>query len=122
MVNENGNQIFSEEDVIFKYSSNQAVEDGFLLDVSVINPKWKNGIISHITTNLLGRGYFKEDKSLNVPNIVDLLNQAAQIIKSGVKGDWFYSGIIELPDGTKTKIFISQNETGRFTAMLPEDY
>lgn len=56
----------------------------------------------------------------------DLLFQAFQIAKaeSGcyTEPDWFYSGEIELPNGTKQKIFIQQNETGRYTVMLPEDY
>ena len=60
--------------------------------------------------------------SLNIPNIYDLLLQAAQIFKRRAPKDHFASGSIELPTGQKQKIFIAQNETGRFTAMLPEDY
>ena len=58
----------------------------------------------------------------NYPNILDLLNQALQILKRNPRGDWFYSGKIELPSGSKQQIFIAQNETGKFTIMLPEDY
>ena len=60
--------------------------------------------------------------SLNILNITDLIVQAAQIFKRKPKDDNFISGTIELPNGQKQKIFIAQNETGRYTAMLPEDY
>ena len=60
--------------------------------------------------------------SLNIPNIADLINQAAQIFQRKDPEDHFASGTIELPSGEKQKIFIAQNETGRYTAMLPEDY
>ena len=60
--------------------------------------------------------------SLNIPNITDLIVQAVQIFKRKPADDYFVSGSIELPSGRKQKIFIAQNETGRFTAMLPEDY
>jgi len=60
--------------------------------------------------------------SLNIPNITDLIVQAAQIFKRKPDEDYFVSGSIELPSGQKQKIFIAQNETGRYTAMLPEEY
>ena len=60
--------------------------------------------------------------SLNIPNISDLIIQAAHIFKRKPDDDYFVSGSIELPSGQKQKIFIAQNETGRYTAMLPEDY
>jgi hypothetical protein len=60
--------------------------------------------------------------SVNIPNITDLLVQATQIFQRRAEGDYFVSGTIELPSGQKQKIFIAQNETGKFTIMLPEDY
>ena len=60
--------------------------------------------------------------SLNIPNITDLISQAVQIFKRKPADDYFVSGSIELPSGQKQKIFIAQNETGRYTAMLPEEY
>lgn len=106
---------------ISKYTSEQATDDGFLLDLSTLPLKPKNGVFSHITTNLLGKGYWNQDKTLNIPNIIDLLNQALRIMRLRAK-DWFYSGKIELPSGVEQKIFIAQNETGKYTIMLPEDY
>jgi hypothetical protein len=60
--------------------------------------------------------------TLNVPNFKDLLNQATQIFRKKPTDDYFVSGIIELPDGREQIIFIVQNETGRYTAVLPEEY
>jgi hypothetical protein len=62
------------------------------------------------------------DRTLNIPNLTDLLNQATRIFRKKPVDDYFVSGIIELPSGQKQKIFIAQNETGRYTAMLPEEY
>ena len=110
--------------VIFRYTSEQAVEDGILVDITKINPDWKKGLFNYITTNLLSRGYMKEDE-INIPNLLDLLNQALQIVKSKSKNfkehDTFFCGKIEFPNGKKDKIFIEMNETGKFTIMLPED-
>ncbi len=107
--------------VISTYTSEQATKDGVLVSVAAINPKWGKGAFSHITANLLDRGYREEDGSPRLVNIVDLLNQALTICK-GTDADHFYSGRIEFPDGARRKIFIAQNETGRFTIMLPGDY
>ena len=60
------------------------------------------------------------------PNLLDLLNQALQIVRKETNNftafDTFFSGSIELPSGDQQKIFIGQNETGKFTIMLPEDH
>jgi len=60
--------------------------------------------------------------TINIPNLTDLITQATQIFKRKPDDDYFVSGSIELPSGERQKIFIAQNETGRYTAMLPEDY
>ncbi len=60
--------------------------------------------------------------SLNRANLFDLINQAGRIFRKKPLDDYFVSGTIELPAGSKQKIFIAQNETGRYTAMLPEEY
>ncbi len=113
---------------VFEYISQQAVEDGILLDIAVINPTWKEGLFNYVTTNLLTKGYTVDsDKmTLNIPNLLDLLNQSIQIVKKASNNftvfDSFFSGSIELPNGEQQKILIAQNETGEFTLMLPEDY
>ena len=122
-------EFFSEEDVISRYTSEQATEDGILLETKILKNKIKgieNGPFSHITVNLLKKGgYMTEDENgieFNFPNLLDLLTQALQIGRRGKKGDWMHSGRIETPNGTKQQIFICQNETGKFTIMLAEDY
>jgi hypothetical protein len=62
------------------------------------------------------------EEKLNIPNMLDLITQALRIFKKKPTDDWFVSGIIELPSGQKQKVYIAQNETGRYTVMLPEDY
>ena len=127
--NTNSNQQNNQENLygepVFVYTSDQAVEDGILFDITAVNPKWKEGLFNYVTVNLLNSGYLKEDK-LNIPNLLDLLNQALHIVKKATNNftafDTFFSGSIELPSGDQQKIFIGQNETGKFTIMLPEDY
>jgi hypothetical protein len=127
-----------EENIVYSYTSNQAVEDGILFDMNemkgLINDVEK-GIFSHITCNLLfSKGYMKtkmnftEGEDINLPNLLDLLNQCGKIMnkdfdkKGLIQVDTFYSGEIELPNGEKQMIFIELNETGRFTILLPEDH
>ncbi len=113
---------------IYTYSSNQAVDDGILFDITDIDPAWKKGLFNYVTTNLLSKGYTSDNAKmpLNIPNLLDLLNQSIQIVKKAshnfTEFDSFFSGDIELPNGDQQKILIVQNETGKFTIMLPEDY
>ena len=118
---------FADADVVSVYTSDQATEDGILLDIRKVNPEWEKGIFSHVTTNLLqAGGYFNEDKSLNIPNLLDLLNQSLQIVKQKSKDftavDWFYDGEIELPSGDRQQVFIELNELEKYTILLPEDH
>jgi len=117
--------------VIYQYTSKQAVEDGVLLDVETVNAEWGRGLFNYITTNLLtSKGYVERENhldKLNLPNLIDLLNQANHIVmtksQNFTKMDTFYAGDIELPSGEKEKIFIASNEVpGKYTIMLPEDY
>ncbi|WP_135612926.1 hypothetical protein [Methanococcoides sp. AM1] len=115
--------IFGE--VVYSYTSEQAVEDGILFDITKINPEWEKGIFRYITTNLMAHGYMTDD--INIPNLLDLLNQANDIVRNASNGfkdkpESFYSGNIELASGEKQQIFLSLNELGRYTIMLPEDY
>ena len=110
---------------VYIYTSDQAVGDGILFDLVQINPAWKKGLFNYVTSNLLSRGYMYQDK-ISIPNLLDLLNQANQIVRRETKNftvmDTFFCGPVELPDGEREKIFICWNETGKFTIMLPEDY
>ena len=98
--------------VIDKYTDSEAVEDGFLVDTSHLSKTFNK-----VTRALYDLGY--DD---NTPNLMDLMAQATVIVKRKKKPDHFYSGLIELPSGSKQKIFIVQNESGAFTLMLPGDY
>ena len=120
-------QFFSNADVVSVYTSDEATEDGVLFDIRKLNPDWEKGIFSHITVNLMSScGYFNEDRTLNIPNLLDLLNQSLEIVRKKsdnfTEHDWFFEGEIELPSGNKQQVFIQQNETGKFTILLPEDY
>jgi|TARA_Y100000034_G_C6859587_1_gene391044 hypothetical protein len=132
MKNKTITEHMKEENIVYSYTSNQAVEDGILFDMNemkgLINDVEK-GIFSHITSNLLfSKGYMKEGEDINLPNLLDLLNQCGKIMnkdfdkKGLIQVDTFHSGEIELPNGEKQMIFIELNETGRFTILLPEDH
>ena len=122
---ENGD-VFGEP--VFSYSSVQAEADGILFNVTHLNKEWAKGLFNFVTVNLLEKGYIEEGKggkeglNVKIACIVDLLNQCNHIVKRAKTPDYFYSGLVELPSGQKQKVFISQNETGKFTIMLPEDY
>jgi len=110
--------------MIDSYTCKEALQDGILFDICTINPKWSEGMLNFVTNNLMNKGYY--DKKVNIPNLLDLLNQANQIVKKESENfrhfDIFFSGDIELPSGEQQKVFIVQNETGKFTIMLPADY
>jgi hypothetical protein len=150
-------------ELVSKYTSEEAFEDGFLFDVDLLI-KAKKYIpagecpIKYITTSVLALGYWndrcknavvlkdagKADRcgscdvwikrdltnegklscltpTLNIPNILDLLMGALKIFRKKSQDDYFVSGKIELPNGDKQTVYIAQNETGRYTLMLPED-
>ena len=120
-------QFFSDADVVSVHTSEEATEDGILFDIRKVNPDWGKGIFSHITVNLMSScGYFNEDRTLNIPNLLDLLNQSLEIVRKKsdnfTEHDWFFEGEIELPSGNRQQVFICQNETAKYTIMLPEDY
>ena len=144
------NSLFKEEDIVSTYTSQQAIEDGFLFDLDLLINKHyfpvKTPPLKYVTTNLLQKGYWTTrckqgpqcatcevwikhsgdklsclEPTLNIPNILDLITQALQIFNRKPEDDYFVSGKIELPSGEKQEIFIAQNETGRYTIMLPED-
>lgn len=111
--------------IISRYTIEQATEDGFLFNITETNKEWEKGIFSHVTIGLLNSGYIKEDE-INISNFLDLLNQANNIVRVKSNNfkdfDTFFSGKIELPNGSKQDIFIAQNELSKFTIMLPQDY
>jgi hypothetical protein len=119
-------EIFGEP--ISVYTSKEAVEDNILFDLDQLKYRKDNPTraaqtpLKYVTTNLMARGYINDNQTLNLPNIMDLILAAGIILSKMPKGDYFAEGRIELPDGSKQLIYIAQNETGRYTVMLPEDY
>lgn len=119
-----------EDNIIFRYTSDEAERDGILYNIENANPVWKHGFFSHVTWNLLRKGYTEpsqpdKPERVRLPNLVDLLNQCNQPLLRDFKAntlDWFYQIPIEFPDGHRDNVFVAQNETGRFTIMAPEDY
>ena len=123
--------IFTQEDVISVYSSDQAADDGILFSVneSVI---LKNDFCNYITTNLLlEMDILKYDAKagndvVKVQMVIDLIEQAKAIMNREIfnklETDHFYAGDVRKSNGERIKIFISENETGLFTLMLPSDY
>lgn len=118
---------FAEEDVISRYTSEDAVEDGILYDLDGLLPSWlTRGLIKYITIGVASLGYLEfdeqDDYTTNIPNLMHLLMQVEQIYQRGKRGDWHYSGKVETPDGERTEIYIERNETGRFTILLPSEH
>lgn len=118
--------MFDESDIIYRYTSKEAVEDGILVDLDQIFPGYeKTNLFKYATSNLINQGYIEKNE-IKKAAIQDLLMQARAIAKAKsnnfTEPDWFYSGEIALPSGAKQEIFIEQNETGRYTLMLPQDH
>jgi hypothetical protein len=117
-------EIFSKEDLVSTYLGSEAVEDGILFDLDLVIKQSPLGkfVLQYITTNLLEKGYWNQDQTINMSNLRDLIEQSLRVFRKKPADDYFVSGVIELPSGRKQKIFIAQNESSRYTVMLPEDY
>ena len=117
-------EIFSKEDIVSTYLSSEAANDGLLFDLDLVVKQSPLGkfVLQYITTNLLGKGYWNKDQTINIANLRDLIEQSLRVFRKKPLDDYFVCGVIELPSGSKQKIFIAQNESGRYTVMLPEDY
>jgi hypothetical protein len=155
-------------ELVSQYTSNEAVEDGFLFDLDLLVKAGKikpaaQLPIKYITTSLLDLGYWKDrcdnavkladagtadrcqscptwivfikhgnkngdvlpckegEKELNIANVLNLIVSALKIFRKKPLDDYFVSGRVELPNGEKQEVYIAQNETGRYTLMLPSD-
>lgn len=109
------------------YTSSQAEEDGIL--VATGHP-----LINYITRTVYERciapfsidglwEQFAPSKEKYERKLISKLIESTileiqkQYLKANKKEDWFYS--VEVRGW---ELFVSQNETGKFTAMFPEDY
>lgn len=111
--------------VIYKYTSEQAEEDGVL--ISIQNPLI-NTVINYITRNAFSQCIepflenwkdYARSKDAYASQLVNklLFDAIKEMMRQGKKPDSFYS--VEVRG---FKFFIGLNETGRYTIMLPEDY
>lgn len=108
--------LFEDTDIVSSYTSEEAVEDGILASTDVMFPNQMKHIVSHITSNLIDTHEYK-----NAASIMDLCNFIGPKIMMS-KDKEFFDTYVEGPNGNKFKVFVQQNETGRYTVMLPEDY
>lgn len=118
--------MFDKSDLIFSYTDAMAVEDGMLVDLDQIFPRYKDkSLFKYATANLMSKGYIIRT-DLKKAAIQDLMMQAQAIVKKQSDNyqdmDRLFKGTIELPSGEQEDIFIGQNESGRYTLMLCEDY
>lgn len=111
--------MFTEDGVIFTYTSAEAVEDGILFDLVKAIPNCEHTPFNLVTTNLLRLGYIRNNV-IDLEALRDLIRQCTWIVNDC--SDYFYSGVVEFANGMTDKVFICQNETSKFTIMLPEDY
>jgi hypothetical protein len=112
-------------ELVSEYTNEQAEQDGILVSIGKIHKGLDKCMFNYITTNLLEKEYIYT-RGVNVEGVMDLVAQAFGIVRKASNNfqshDWFYKGEIELPDGRQQEVFICQNDTGRYTIMLPRDY
>jgi hypothetical protein len=116
-------ELFTQDDIISVYTSDEAVADGNLFKLSELK-QFKDFPVNFITTELMSKGYFTETdgkKEPNIPNLMDLTFAIAVFCRKKAY-DRLYILDVELPSGDKQKIYVQQNETGKYTAMLPGEY
>ena len=107
-----------EWEVISRYTDEQGIEDGHLIDLTSLNLKLNYKKVNRITRNLWDklRPFVKSDKNPYLPPLKKVLEtkiKMAQITPDNPDGYMFI-----LP----TKIWAILNETYGYTLMLPEDY
>ena len=100
-----------DEDIIFSYTDDEAVEDGVLVSV-------KYGEICFVTANVLS-DFEKLPEELRHLMIDTFLTDAAKTLEAErtKKDDWFYEVTV-----WKKKYFVAMNGKSLFTLMKPEDY
>jgi hypothetical protein len=103
-------ELFTEEDLIYTYTDEQAVEDGVLMPVSF-------GEINLVTDGIVH--LFSEKGIFSIEEFNRFMNEAAGKLSEQrkKKSDWFYSIQID-----SRNYFIAENGSNGFTLMKPEEY
>lgn len=102
--------LFTEEDLVFKYTDKDGINDGILMPVSF-------GEINLVTDGIVFQ--FGSQESFEPDKFNTFMNEAKRKFteQRRIKDDWFYSVEIE-----GKKYFIAENGSNGFTMMLPEEY
>jgi len=101
---------WDDAEVVFRYTDEQAVEDGVLIPVSF-------GEINLVTDEIVHM--FSEKGIFSIDEFNRFMSEAARKLNEQrkKKSDWFYS--IEIDS---KKYFIAENGSNGFTLMKPEEY
>jgi hypothetical protein len=116
---------WDDAEVISVYSSDDAVDDGYLTACATLLPNLPPHVVSHVTCGVLALGYLDDDDQPNRANLIDLLNQAGPAIKLAVETGPDTSTVsisVETPNGNRVTVWAGFNEFGRLTLMLPSEY
>lgn len=102
--------LFTEDDIVFTYTDEEAIEDGVLLPVSF-------GIINRVTRSIFDDFIVNGECDLARFNL--FMDKAIKEFDSmrQKKDDWFYKIVID-----DRAYFICENGSSYFTLMKPEDY
>lgn len=103
--------LFKEEDIVFRYTDDEAVEDGVLVPV-------RYGEICFVTASVLSD--FEEIPAQIRDLMIDkFLTDAMKTFEAKRKKeeDWFYEVTV-----WKKKYFVALNGRSLYTLMKPEDY
>lgn len=103
--------LFKEEDIVFRYTDDDAVEDGVLVPV-------RYGEICFVTASIIG-DFAEIPEEIRHLIINKFLTDAMNTFeaKRRKKDDWFYEITV-----WKKKYFVALNGRNLFTLMKPEDY
>ena len=126
MIKDENNRIFGDDDLIYQYLSDQAEQDGLLVNVQMHGEP----IINYLTQgvwNTCVQPYAGDDQ-VPIPHLVACLKSVVlkEIIRIGKNVrmfpspallDWFYSVRIK-----GRQYYLCQNDTGGFTLLFPEEY
>jgi hypothetical protein len=106
------------------YDSKMAEADGILIAV-------KHPFINYITHSVFESCIYPYvmdgDKSQTDKLVSNLIHQVIleikkQYQKANKKMDWFYEVIVKDFKSNDCRLFVAQNETGKYTIMRPSDY